>query len=337
MSFKVLAIGDPHFREDNIPEMTSFTDQVVSLVRKTQPDLVVNLGDSLHTHERSNVFAARACYYFHQKLHQTGVPVAIIVGNHDLADNQEFLSDRHHLLPYREWDRFLVADRVRVASYRGFQFTFVPYVYPGRFQEALDTVEGSLQSRAIFAHQEFRGVRYGGTRSKEGDPWSLDYPLVISGHIHDYQECQSNLIYPGTPVCHTFGTESRKTLSLFTFTSKDFQHRRIALDLVPKVKIELNAQEALDWTPPKGKEIKLVITDHLESIQNLKKTNKYQELSKGVKKLLLNPIRPSGNNTFSQGSSFNYTFLGRLKKSITDPDERRILRKLFQIRTVFLK
>ena len=48
----ILAIGDPHFRIDNIPEVEMFIEKIGKLANDKQPDLIICLGDLLHTHER---------------------------------------------------------------------------------------------------------------------------------------------------------------------------------------------------------------------------------------------------------------------------------------------
>src|SRR3990167_8585191 len=39
----------------------------------------------------------------------------------------------------------------------------------------------------IFCHQEFNGCNMGMVVSTKGDVWSDKYPLIIAGHIHEYQ------------------------------------------------------------------------------------------------------------------------------------------------------
>ena len=47
--------------------------------------------------------------------------------------------------------------------------------------------------------------------SVEGDKWSLKFPNVISGHIHERQIPQKNIYYPGSAMQHAFG-ESKKNI-----------------------------------------------------------------------------------------------------------------------------
>ena len=93
-------------------------------------------------------------------------------------------------------------------------------MYPGRFFEAishLDSASGVQSAHALFAHQEFFGAKMGAIISQQGDKWPHHYPLVISGHIHDYGRPQHNIIYTGTPMQHAFGDHNNKTISEYVF------------------------------------------------------------------------------------------------------------------------
>src|SRR5690606_33585475 len=96
----------------------------------------------------------------------------------------------------------------------GLTLAFVPYVYPGRFQEALNTKftpETFDKVDIVFAHQEIRGVKMNSLVSKVGDVWDKDQPLLVSGHIHQYQRLADNLLYTGTPRMTDFGDSLDKT------------------------------------------------------------------------------------------------------------------------------
>lgn len=66
---------------------------------------------------------------------------------------------------------------------------------------------------AVFAHQEFRDAKMGPFTSKHGDEWPEWRPLVVSGHIHDYDRLRHNILYTGTPFQHAYGDRADKTVS----------------------------------------------------------------------------------------------------------------------------
>ena len=131
---------------------------------------------------------------------------------------------------------------------------------------------------AIFAHQEFKNAKMGAITSLEGDEWDNDNPLVISGHVHDYDHLQPNLIYTGTPMQHAFGDTENKTISYYTYInietipSEEYltfiipnidniyaKEDRIDLKLPRKRIFYINCDQIATWNPPDKGLIKVVI------------------------------------------------------------------------------
>ena len=224
MSIRVLCIGDPHFTQDAYLEMDEFTKRTLELIDKFKSEtsglhLVVVLGDILDRFERAHLtIHTQAMKWLH--LVSLKCRLLILIGNHDRINNNVFLSEESFFWACHHWPNVTVADTTKKLIINGFQFVGVPYVAPGRFAEALDKIEGWKESKAIFAHQEMKGCSLGIIRSELGDPWSNSYPLLISGHIHEYERLGKNIIYVGTPRMKTFGDHKEKTVSLFTFNSK---------------------------------------------------------------------------------------------------------------------
>lgn len=253
---KVLAVGDPHFKENNLDDLKKFCDNFYTLAKQLKPDLIVLLGDIHDRHGTNNIYPATHSNEFIYECWKITNNIALVVGNHDRVDNQDYLSKYNFFNSYKNWKGVVVAEKVREMNLKGHRFIFVPYVYPGRFMEALETIDQPMKCSCIFSHQEFYGAQYG-RKSEIGDKWPLDGPLVVSGHIHDYQRINANIIYTGTPVTHTFGREKRKTVSLFTFggtkggsISEKWTEERFKVESVQKIKIQLNPNELLKWKYP---------------------------------------------------------------------------------------
>src|SRR5690606_22144763 len=90
--------------------------------------------------------------------------------------------------------------------------TFCPYVFPGRFIEALETNKESFNSKLIFCHQEFRGCDLGIVKSVDGDDPTLIKSKIISGHIHDNQQIGDNVFYTGAPIQHAFSEKEKRVI-----------------------------------------------------------------------------------------------------------------------------
>lgn len=235
MATTVLAIGDPHFRVDNIAEIDMLTDRLQKLIVDVNPDFVVCLGDLLHTHERIHTIALNKAYDFIKSITK---PLYILVGNHDYIQNQQFLTTNHWMNGLKEWPNVTVVDKVICKMSYGQKFVFCPYVPNGRFIEALGTLDVPWEdATCIFAHQEFFGCKMGAIISVDGDKWGADFPFVLSGHIHSNQWPQPNIYYCGSALQHAFGESEKSIIPVVSFENKENRNVK-EFDLgIPKKKI----------------------------------------------------------------------------------------------------
>ena len=295
-----LTIGDPHFKISNPTETAQMTLKVLEVARRIKPDFIVDLGDTLDRHETIHVNPLERATQFLMELSQIA-PLYVLIGNHDRPNNSNFLTSEHPFNALKLWHNTIVVDKVISTTIKGLKFTFVPYVPPGKFQEALDTLPGCLDNvRCIFAHQEFKGAKMGAVRSEVGDPWPLSGPLIISGHIHDYDRLQPNIIYTGTPLQHAFGDREDKTVSVYRYpfvnthgrlddTSRPdinsyFTEERVDLELAKKTLVYLTCEEIVTYTPPIGKQIKIVVRGTSSEIKAIMKLSTIKQwISNGIK------------------------------------------------------
>jgi hypothetical protein len=90
----------------------------------------------------------------------------------------------------------------------------------------------------------------GAITSKIGDEWPEERSLVISGHVHDYDRLQTNLIYTGTPLMHGYGDTHHKTVSWFNFDEQgQWEEIRHDLQITPKVTVNITADQFFNWIP----------------------------------------------------------------------------------------
>ena len=133
-----ICIGDPHFKKDNIPIVDLFIEKIVCLVTGQKPDFVVVLGDLMHEHERLLTPVLNKSYEFIKRISEL-TKVFVVVGNHDMINNQVYLTEDHWMNAMKYWDNVVIVDKVIKYTLKLRDFIFVPYVYVGRFHEALDT------------------------------------------------------------------------------------------------------------------------------------------------------------------------------------------------------
>lgn len=289
MSVKIIAVGDPHFQVDNIPEVTMFIDKLEELAKRIQPDRIVILGDVLHTHERLHTTPLNKAYEFVARMREIA-PTIILVGNHDMVSNQQYLTDNHWMNGLKEWRNVTVIDRVQHLDLQGYHFVFCPYVYNSRFIEALNSQERNWRDAdCIFAHQEFAGCKMGAIISVEGDKWPLDYPEVVSGHIHSRQTPQSNIYYCGSSMQHAFGESDQNIIPILTWGQKGHKYSLQEIDLgLPRKKIiytdvkELDTLELPENCPDK---IKITVNGSVDEFKAFRKSKKFRQLTKAGAKV----------------------------------------------------
>jgi len=290
---KVIAIGDPHFQTDNITEVNLFIDKIEELVKKEVPDIIVILGDVLHTHERLHTIPLNKAYEFVNRMRNV-TKTFILVGNHDYIQNQQFLTENHWMNGMKEWDNVEIVDVVIHRIIKNIHLVFCPYVPPSRFQEALNTNKENDWKNAdcIFAHQEFYGCKMGAIVSVEGDKWSKEYPSVVSGHIHSRQILQDNVYYCGSSMQHAFGESEKNIIPILSWAEPKKPYKLIEIDLnLPRKKIiYTDIQSIDDYEQPETEDkIKISISGVYDEFKAFKKTKKYKELVKKGTKIVFKP------------------------------------------------
>lgn len=327
MSIKVLAVGDLHIKDSMLFEHKKMINAIVSLCKKLSPDLVVLLGDTLHKHEHIEMRSLCESIDLFNRLRKIS-KVVVLIGNHDRENPDDFMTNIHPFSSIVGMDNPVIVPKTKMMDIEGISMCFVPYVPPGRFEEALSVVDWK-SSDVIFAHQEFRGCRMGSISSEIGDKWPASNPLVISGHIHLYQKLSDNLIYVGTPAQHTFGETAKKTVSLFTFSNEkgfSYVEKRISLGMKPRISVQLTCKQARKYKPPKDKFVRIVLSDREENISAFLSSGSDSEISSKVEKLSINvtqiEIKP-----FVKSKNF----LQDLEEQVSDvPGEKKEFIRIFK-------
>ena len=283
---KVIFIGDQHFKTNNIEEVDIFIKKITKLTKDSKPDFIVLAGDLLDRHEKLHTIPLNKASNFINNMRLIA-PTFVLVGNHDFIGNQEFLTENHWLNPFKYWDNVTIVDKTILHQIDKFRFIFVPYVYPGRFMEALNSFDEGRElwktANCIFAHQEFRGCKMGCFISEIGDVWSEDSPHVISGHIHINQRPQSNIYYPGSALQESSSTGERTIIPILTFDHEGYETEEINLKLPKKYTIyieDISKFEDFDKNSLNLKDkITISISGNIDEFKTLKnKSTKYKEL-----------------------------------------------------------
>ena len=319
-----IVIGDPHIQTVNITEFNLFMERLFSLIEERLPDIIVVLGDLLHTHERLHTTALNKAYEFIDKL-RNYAPTYTLVGNHDMINNQQFLNQNHWMNGMKEWDNVTVVDVVTTLDLNDQLFVLCPYVPNGRLIEALDTCkERWMDADCIFAHQEFYGCAMNAITSVEGDKWKDSYPNVISGHIHAKQQLQDNIYYTGSAMQHAFGESTKNIIAVVTFEEgMPYDLDEVDLKLPRKRIIHSTVEDMENYEDLETKDkIKITISGVYDQFKAFKKTKKYKTLIKRGTKVVFKPKKLKTDTTVSpemeQESDFR-VILSSLVNQAKDP------------------
>lgn len=283
---KIIAIGDPHIKSDNIIEFDIFNKKLHDLIDRELPDFIVVLGDVLHYHEKLYTQSLNRATTFLKDL-GTKIKTFVLVGNHDMINNQQFLTDNHWMNGMKLWNNnVIVVDKTEKIKLYDKNIYLLPYVFPGRFVEALETKDKEWNNAdIIFAHQEFKGCKMGAIISEVGDTWDEKSPMVVSGHIHSNQWIGKNVYYPGSAMQHAFGESDRNIIPVIEWEGNNIKIREEDLGL-PRKKIVTTDIDKIDKLKIKETEdqIKLTINGTNEEFKQFKSTKKYKDLiNSGIK------------------------------------------------------
>jgi len=269
---KILVIGDPHFKPGLTLEGKQLCTEVEKLLNENFYDLTVVLGDVLDTFERMYLPSFDQAIEFLGMI-QKYTMLVVLIGNHDRINNQEYLTTLHPFNSLKNWPNTIVVDKPCTLKFGEEIFGFAPYVPTGRFSEAIADIPDTVS--AIFAHQEFKGAKMGAIISEHGDEWGLDKPLCVSGHIHQFDQLQPNLIYVGTPFQQSFNDPGTKAVMEFEFENGLSNMKRIELKIWKKKSVELNIEKFKKFVFEEETFYNVYLQGTLKEIQSLSTNPKY--------------------------------------------------------------
>jgi len=304
---KILFIGDLHYSAKNAHQTDAVFAELSALLgsKKHQIDSICLLGDVFDKEKtESGVLNRVRSLLIMLTKH---ADVTVLVGNHDGKTNQLYLTNDHILVAVEDMDRVTVVSKPIVIQ----GVVYCPYVPPGRFVEALETLGSAyLSVPLIVAHQEFANADFGTFISKHGDEWPLTNPMVVSGHIHTYSRPQPNILYVGTPYEVGFGDVGEKTVSIIDTTT--LEETRVAIAVPRKITINIDIKDIKTLKVPEDNNLyRITISGDEEKILLFKKTKGYQKLNEKHKLIF-----KKSEHLLVRKNEQNLDFVSFLRKSV---------------------
>ena len=331
-----LFIGDPHIKSDNGEAIDILILELERICSMKRYDAIIIGGDVMHYHERLFTPALNKALTFIDRLRKIAFTY-VLVGNHDAINNSIFLTDAHWMNALKSWTNVKIVDTIVT----GEDILLCPYVPPGRLVEAFETVcEDWCDKKVIFVHQEIKGCKMGAIVSTDGDEWMDDWPILISGHIHDHQRIGENVYYPGTPLQHSFGDSDIRVVCdveiknitnttnitnkpVITFLPLNVPTKRIIKASIDSIKNAISNKK-------ESETIKIKLDATPEEFGAFKKTAEYASMmEKGIKiQLSKSDVTHVTHLTDKSSESSSINFKALLEKLIED-DESDTVKSLY--------
>ena len=224
--------------------------------------------------------------------------VFCLVGNHDATSNTIFLTQNHWLNVLKGWDGLTIVDYPIIYE----NLTLCPYVPEGRFIEALSVLNDDWKKcNIVFAHQTLNGAKMGPIISSNVEEWLEEYPLLISGHMHDKQKVKKNLYYTGSSMQHSFGEGDDKSIALITVEDGEVDIEEVYLEIKKKKIIYADISE-LEEIKEKIKddiEYKIVLSGNESEFNALKNsTLDLRSTYPGVQSITINNPTSGGTSNY---------------------------------------
>lgn len=310
-----LFIGDPHIKLDNLDDIDLFYSKLEIVIKQKKPEYIIIGGDLMHYHERLYTSPLNRAFKFVRDL-SSYAKTYVLVGNHDMINNQQYLTDNHWMNAMKNWgDNVVIVDTVCSIQKNNNFVLLCPYVPPGMFTKALETHTLDWnKSSLIFAHQEFKGCKMGAIVSESGDVWEDTLPLVISGHIHEKQRVGEKVYYSGSAMQHSFG-ETEQNIIVFVDWDGNIEEINLGLPRKKIVTVDVKNIDKINLDKTTTDKLRVNIKATNEEIKTLKQTQEYKDLlDSGVKVHFHIKITEKKQEQTSDVDQFETVLFDMLKK-----------------------
>lgn len=323
---KVLCIGDLHIQSKNLIIFKKFQHQILNYIENNTIDMIVILGDILHTMDVLKTVCMNTALDFFNALLKFEKPIYIIVGNHDFIGPNEIMSKNHWMGSINFHESIEIVDNIVIDD----NLLFLPYVPPGKFNRVLENIN-LTNFKYIFCHQEFKDAvfEFAAVKSDKGDVWDEKNPTIISGHIHKKQWLQKNIYYVGTPYQTRFNEEQDKSVILLDTNSGKITE--IFLQLPKLITLYENidtVENLLQFNFITDNKYKIIITSSsLQKTQLFVKNQIYKKLKKNTN---IDFLFKYTKDIFLQKTLPTYNFKDVLYKNISsNPNLVKIYKEIF--------
>lgn len=186
-------------------------------------DCVMFLGD-WHEHRSAiNGMTLRYSYKGAQRLNELGIPVFVVIGNHDLYNRNN--RDIYTTNPFDSLSNFTLVNEKPLVLVKNDTVIF-PYLFESEYHSVLP--EYAAKHSVIMGHFEFKGfVVTGESRVMDHGPDHSVFSKpkrIFSGHFHKRQ-MKDNVVYIGNAFPGDFGdaNDFKRGMATYEFASDELE------------------------------------------------------------------------------------------------------------------
>lgn len=266
-----IILTDTHLKEDNIQSNLDVYDQAIEFCLDNQIKTIFHGGDIFHSRKSQSQLILNTFNQILDKIHNNGLHMISIVGNHDKTDydsKDSFLSPFIHHPGLTLIESGVTYNGEQLNMNEDCSMSFLSYFSEEIYLEHLNSLVEQLDSNKnnfLLTHIGVNGaVMNNGTKIESTIKTSHFKPFkdVYIGHYHDGQSW-SNIHYIGASLQHNYGERTKKGFQiLYSDGSIEF----MPLYFPQYVKYNIDVTELTQKEIDEIKEIKEASSDHIKIV-----------------------------------------------------------------------
>ena len=195
---KILRVGDPHIKPNNLEESHRLFDFIVKKAIENKVEVLEILGDLFDSHDIIRLRVLKFWQLWFSVLAQQPFKTRVLVGNHDLTGEYSDPYSALHPFLNLENDRFKIVHEPFLDGVYG----YLPYIHSNDKFIEQGNLLADQGAKILISHPNYEGAVYdNGTPITSGvSDSAMDsrFTLLIGGHIHTEIEL-GRVWYTGNP------------------------------------------------------------------------------------------------------------------------------------------
>jgi DNA repair exonuclease SbcCD nuclease subunit len=271
---EVLLITDQHFgvRNDSLVFATFYkkfySEVVIPFIKASNIKHVIALGDTFDRRKSINFNSldlAKEMWF--DPLHELGVELTMLVGNHDIYYKNTIRVNAPQLL-LGEYDNIRIIDEPQEVNVAGLDIYMTPWICDANREKSVSMAE-ETECTVCMGHFEFNGFEaHPGHVMDHGSDHKdfAKFAKVFSGHYHS-RSAKDNVQYLGNPYqLYWNDYDSRRGFTVLNTENLTTMFYRNPFKMFNKIYYK-DDLEIKDFSKYEGKYVKLIVEDREDHVK----------------------------------------------------------------------